>query len=399
MIQVMGELKHWRRWSVLLWGGVFCTLTVILWVTYPNSRDVTGVYREASQAWWAHQGLYKGPGFHYLPHFAILYSPFEMMPRFVEELLWRWACVGLMIFAWWKLASLADPSRRGVIFFGSSVIAMAACGDAFRSGQANTVLAAMGLLAASYLIEQRWWPAAILLIVGIAVKPLGLILAVLVLVGYRPMVRPIALSFAIFAMFPFFFAPSDYVIEQLQAAWTHLLTCSVVTDHRFADINGILRSLGWDLSGATNQLVRIGFGAATTLLWMVISRQRGRLPREFMLLALAVSFLMLFNPMTEVNSYVIMAPVYAILGMYLIGLQDGRPYGGAILLGVFSIGVLPELVRRVAPQFGLWWDPVATWMCVSALLWYAYGGWKTELRLGIIELARDLRLINGRIRA
>ena len=118
-----------------------------------------------------------------------------------------------------------------------------------------------------------------------------------------------------------------------------------------------------------------------------------------MLLALAVSFLMLFNPMTEVNSYVIMAPVYAILGMYLIGLQDGRPYGGAILLGVFSIGVLPELVRRVAPQFGLWWDPVATWMCVSALLWYAYGGWKTELRLGIIELARDLRLINGRIRA
>ena len=159
MIQVMGESKYWRRWSALLWGGVFCTLTMILWMTYPNGRDVTGVYREASQAWWAHQGLYKGSGFHYLPHFAILYSPFEVMPRFVEELLWRWASVGLMIFAWWKLAALTHPARKGVIFFGSSLIAMAACGDAFRSGQANTILAAIVLLTASYLIERRWWPA------------------------------------------------------------------------------------------------------------------------------------------------------------------------------------------------------------------------------------------------
>jgi hypothetical protein len=38
-------------------------------------------------------------------------------------------------------------------------------------------------------------------------------------------------------------------------------------------------------------------------------------------------------------------------------------------------------------------------MCVSALLWYAYGSGRKELRLGIIELARDLRLINGRIQA
>jgi hypothetical protein len=395
----MAESERWRHWSVLLWGGVFCTLTVILWMTYPNGRDVTGVYREASQAWWAHQDLYKGPGFHYLPQFAILYSPFQAMPRFVEELLWRWVSVGLIIFAWWKLVTLADPSRKLVIFFGSSVVAMAACGDAFRSGQANTVLAAMGMLAASYLIERRWWPVAISLIVGMAVKPLGLVLALLVLVGYRPMVRPFALSFAIFAIFPFFFGPSDYVIKQFQEAQTHLLNCLVVTDHRFADVNGILRSLGWELSGGINQLVRIGVGGAATLLWMVISRQTGRLPREFMLLALAVSYLMLFNPMTEVNSYVIMAPVYAILGMYLMGTQNGRPYGVIILLGVLSIGILPELVRRVAPRLGLWWDPVATLMCFFALLWYANSGWRKELRLGIIELARDLRLINGRIRA
>lgn len=69
------------------------------------------------------------------------------------------------------------------------------------------------------------------------------------------------------------------------------------------------------------------------------------------------------------------------------------------LLGVLSIGVLPELARLFATQFGLWWDPVATLMCVSALLWYTYGSWSKELRLGMIELARDFRLINGRIQA
>ena len=400
MTQVTDGSNHWRRWSVLLWGGVLFTITLILWFTYPNERTVTGLYREASQAWWAQQGLYTGPGgMNYLPHFAILYSPFQAMPRFVEELLWRWVSVGLLIYAWWKLASLADPHRKWVIFFGSSVIAMAACGDAFRSGQANTVFAAMVLLAACYLIERRWWPAAIALILGVAVKPLGLVLAALVLLGYRPMVRPLALSFALFVIFPFCFAPPGYVIEQLQGAWTNLATCSLVTEHRFADVNGILRVLGWDLSGVGNQVVRVGFGGATALIWVALSRQTVRLLREFTLLALAVSYLMLFNPMTEVNSYVIMVPVYAILGMYLIRMQDGRLYGGIILLGVLTIGILPELARRVAPHFGLWWDPFVTLMCLSVFLGYAYGSRRKELRLRMDELVRDLRPSNDRIGA
>jgi len=400
MSQVTEESKHWLRWSALLWGGVLFTLTLILWATYPNGRTVAGLYRGASEAWWAHQGLYTGPGgMNYLPHFAILFSPFQVMPRFVGELLWRWVSVGCLMYAWWKLASLADPSRKGVIFFGSSAVAMTACGDAFRSGQANTVFAAMVLLTACYLIERRWWPAAMALMLGMAVKPLGFVLAALVFIGYRQMIRPLALLFAVFALFPFCFAPWGYVIEQFQGAWANLMTCSLVTDHRFADVNGILRFLGWDLSGVANQGVRIGFGGATALIWLVLSRQPGHMRREFTLLVLAVSYLMLFNPMTEVNSYVIMVPVYAVLGMYLMGMPDGRLYGGAILLGVLTIGVLPELMRRVAPQFGLWWDPLVTVLCLFAVLWYVYGSWRKELRPRLAELVRDFRLTNDRIGA
>ncbi|HXV67558.1 MAG TPA: glycosyltransferase family 87 protein [Nitrospira sp.] len=399
MTQGTEEPGDWRGWSLLVWGAVFLALPFILWATFPN-RTVAGLYRDASEAWWARQGLYTGPGgMNYLPHFAILFTPFQFVPRFAGELLWRWASVGCLLYGWWRLSCLADPQRKGLVFFGSSVIAMAACGDAFRSGQANTMFAAMVLLAASYLIQQRWWPAAVSLMLAVAIKPLGIALAALVLVGYRPMIRPLAVSFAGFVIFPFVFAPTDYVLEQFQGAWTNLVNCSLVTEHRFADVNGILRSLGWELSGTTNQVIRVAAGGTTAVIWLVLSKQPGLVPREFILLALAVSYLMLFNPMTEVNSYVILAPGFAILGMYLIGRPGGRVPGGAMLLGVLTIGIFPELMRRMVPRFGLWWDPVVTLVCLSVFLRYACGSGQKEGQPLVAKLVSDLPFTKDRIGA
>jgi alpha-1,2-mannosyltransferase len=401
MSQGTDRSHYWSRGSALLWGAVFLTITLVHWKTFPNGRTVAGLYRDAAEAWWAHQGLYKGPGgMNYLPHFAILFTPFQMMPLFVGELLWRWASIGCVMVAWWRLASLvslSDRSRKWMMVFGSSAIAMAACGDAFRSGQANAMFSGLVLLGIGFLIERRWWPAAVAVLLGMAVKPLGLVLVGLVFIGYREMMKPLALGFVVFALFPFCFAPPAYVVEQLQAAVTNLLYCSLVTEHRFADLNGMLRFLGWDLTGTTNQIARVGVGGITALIWFVASRQSGHLLRELILLTLAVSYLMLFNPMTEVNSYVIMAPGFAILGMYLIGRQDGRFLGGAILLGVLSIGVLPELMRRIAPHFGLWWDPFVTILCLVGFLRYAYGRWKQESSSHMAELARNPHLTHERL--
>jgi hypothetical protein len=278
------------------------------------------------------------------------------------------------------------------------MIAMAACGDAFRSGQANVIFAALVLLTACHLIERRWWAAAVTVFLGMAVKPLGIALAALIFVGYRQMMRPLSVSFVCFAVFPFFFAPTGYVLEQLQAAWSNLVNCSLVTQHRFADINGILRSLDWELSGMTNQVIRVVAGAATAGVWILLSRQPGRVPREFTLLALSTAYLMLFNPMTEVNSYIIMAPGYAVMGMYLLERSDGRLNGIALLSGVLSIGILPELMRQMISRFGLWWDPLATVGCLAGIVWYAYASGQRELQPTMTGLVGDLQLTKDRIR-
>jgi len=333
----------------------------------------------------------------YLPHFAILFSPFQLVPRFAGELLWRWFSVGCLIYAWWKLTCLTDRNRKESIFFWSSLIAMAACGDAFRSGQANVMFAAMVLLTFCYLIERRWWPAAVAVFLGVAIKPLGVALAALIFVGYGQMIRPLSVCFACFAVFPFLFAPTGYALEQFQAAWTNLINCSLVTQHRFADINGILRSLDWELSGTTNQVIRVVAGAATAVVWVLLARLPGRVPREFILLALSSAYLMLFNPMTEVNSYIIMAPGYAIMGMYLVGRPDSRRYGIALLSGVLSIGILPELTRRMISHVGLWWDPLVTVGCLAAMIWYAYASGQRELQPKMAELVGDFQLTKDRI--
>ena len=80
--------------------------------------------------------------------------------------------------------------------------------------------------------------------------------------------------------------------------------------------------------------------------------------RGVFLLALATTYLMVFNPMTELNSYVILAPVLAVLALHYFD-QPSRRTVGAVLIGVIlSMGLLPEIVRPWDPHFALWWFPI-----------------------------------------
>lgn len=370
-----GKLNHdtlsrvYQPAALLLWGIVFVAVAFPVIIDGTFLRSTTGTYHEASRSWWANQGLYGGPtGMNYLPHFAILFSPFQMMPKPVGDLLWRWLSIGVLVIGWWRLVHLLRPSKTWPIFLGSSLLALGACGDAFRNGQANTIFAGLTLLAVGFLIQQRWWAASFALVGSLAIKPLGVVLLALIPFGYPQVLGPLTKVLVGFVVSPFLFGSPDYVVAQFREAWDNLLSCSLVTKHRFTDINGFFRTFGMEIVGVWSQLLRVGAGLATLGVWWVIARRTWDPFRGLFLLSLTTSFLMLFNPMNEVNSFVIFAPVAAIWAMNCWESENSRMTGIVMMLMVFSIGVFPELLRPLFNKFALWWDPLMTAIILSIVI-------------------------------
>jgi hypothetical protein len=163
------------------------------------------------------------------------------------------------------------------------------------------------------------------------------------------------------AVFPFLFANPAYVGSQYQAAWGNLQSCAVVTEHRFADINGILRTFGTPLGPSASKLVRVLAGGLTAVAWWWGARRLREPQRSLWLYALAAGYLMLFNPMNEENSYSILAPAlggWAAFFLFSPEAGSARSLGWVIVAMALSMGLLPNIVRPLfGNRFALFWHP------------------------------------------
>jgi hypothetical protein len=81
---------------------------------------------------------------------------------------------------------------------------------------------------------------------------------------------------------------------------------------------------------------------------------------------LATIYLLLFNPMTEKNTYAIAAPAMGVAAAW--SFRAGRRALGWLFAAVLlSIGIFPEAFHPLDPGLGLWWDPLAL-TAVAAVL-------------------------------
>ncbi len=365
--------------ALALWILPILVVTVMVAMN-PQKRTVTPLYHEASANWWQGKALYVGPsGMNYLPHFALAFAPFQVLPSPVGDVVWRIVSGGLLALGFWRLARQLNPAKADKFFLLSTAIGLLLCLDALRSGQANLMFGALTVNAVVLLIQQRWWFATLVMFIALAVKPLGLVLLMLAPAVYRTMIWRVAGGFVAFVAFPFLFANPQYVIGQHQAMIDNLRACAVVTDHRFADINGILRSLGTPLPDRVSQLLRVFAGGATLALWWFGARRTAEPLRGLFLLALTTGYLMLFNPMNEVNSYVIFAPALATFAAYCLSAESSRAAGWAMVFMAVTMGVLPELLRKLCGNsFALWWHPTMTLAFLVLIVWRVFRQPSTE---------------------
>jgi hypothetical protein len=197
---------------------------------------------------------------------------------------------------------------------------------------------------------------------------LGIVLLLLAAAAYAPLRLRLVAALASLALFPFLFAPPSYVTGQFHAFFANIGQCAAVHQDRFADIGGIVRTFGWELPRRISVLVRCAAGFIFLGLWLKGSRRLREPYRAMWLLALAASYLMLFNPMNEANSYVILAPAIGLWAMAALGAPSMRRFGWMSMAICLSMGILPSVLHPVfGNYFALFWHPVMTILFIGAL--------------------------------
>jgi alpha-1,2-mannosyltransferase len=358
--------------AVLLWTVPMLVIAVLV-IHNPLRHTVTmGSYHLAAENWWSARSLYVGPsGMNYLPHFAVLYSPFHFLPLTVSEIVWRFCAAVTLAGGLWLLTRELFGMESERPFLWASILAMPLCMGALRNGNANAIFGGVTLLAVVATLQKRWWLAVGWMVLATALKPLGFVLLLLASIYYAPITRRLPAALLGLAIFPFFFGSPDYVLAQYRDAWHNLRDCAAVSEHRFADLNGILRTFGAPLSAGPSTIVRVLAGGVTAMAWLWGAQRLSPALRCLWLYALATAYLMLFNPMTEANSYVILAPALGVWGAWFLCSDElgGQRLGWCIAVMALCMGLLPNIMRPLfGNYFALFWHPLMTILFVAALI-------------------------------
>lgn len=341
--------------AACVWAIPLIVISAGIW-RRPGTRSLDPLYRSALAAWENRESMYTGSGgFNYLPTFVPLYWPFAALPLPTGEIMWRLLAAGCMAHALWQLMRLQSRPSNARGFLLLSIASLPISLGALQMGQANIWIAASLFQAAAAIGRQRWWVAAVWLAVALAIKPIALAPIGLALLLTTRLWLPVAASVGIMALVPFAFGSPSYVWSQYVDSWGNLLgSCAQVSEHRFTDINGLLRTFGTELSGNVSLLVRALFGA-TVAAWLLLhGRRRAADGRWFQWLALSACYVLLCNPMSEANSYCMLGIPAAILAWQLLGEGESRNVarprlhligGWAIIAVLLFMGGASEVLR------------------------------------------------------
>lgn len=344
------DIQDWlcggrARWlATFIWMGTLIVISIAVWRTAatPDPKDdrtVTTNYRVAAEHFWSAQPMYSEGqhGWLYPPQGAVVYSPFAMIPSVpLGEVLWRVVITGLYGWALWRLAGLVSRITRGqsvlseaseraatggnfLLLTAGSIALAAGC---MRNGQMNLPLGAMFILAGVAIAEKKWWPAALWMGLAVAAKPIAVpVVMVMGAIVPRLWWRLAVVMIGVLAL-PYVNPDWGYVTQQYQAALAKMREAGEPGAGVFSEMNGMLRMMPGLGSGdraapdpigpQAMTLIRAGMGLVTLVLaalaiWRIPSRERAVL----VILTLCISYLMLFNPRTEGNSYVMLAPLLA----------------------------------------------------------------------------------------
>lgn len=344
----------------LIWGTL--AIAVAGCVLFdPVERTVTHAYRNATDRWLAGEPIYNasGLGFLYLPVAVLTFAPFAALPYHLSEIAWRWSSLAMLALAMWRFLRLVGHPGW---FPLASMVGIVVAAQASRNGQATVIMTGLMLLGVVDLADRNWTRAAVWLCLAVATKPLAITLVLLVAaIEWRQMFGRLIAGGSVVLIAPFLAQRPDYVLAQYAGAIEMLHAAhDVGANAPWVNLFGLFWTIGIEIPPATQTVLRL-LGALVTLgLCWQCRRRLGPIRGAWYLFAYNASYLLLFNPRTEANTYALLAPSLGIAVAEAASNHWKASYWLGLLTTLSIIGNYEISKMLIGGKLHCWLAPLGT---------------------------------------
>lgn len=292
-------------------------------------------------------------GFHYLPATLILVSPLTWFGLPATG-----AAVGLLSIA----AMTASAYYLCRVLFGSRALVITGIVLGLSAMPATTSLELVQfqifmtssmIVASAAAARGRYWEMSLWLILGIAIKPLGTVLALLAACLYSRCRIPLIAAVIVLVLMPYAFQDAGYMSREYAnyfgQLW-HITEAAPMDWRNQADFSVFWEHFGVDLGAGTRMAIRLAAVLATLVAALRLAAWGNAKATAFGLLILAVTFIALFNPRQEQYSFIVVSPALGALTVMLLT-RNARDWLGWLWLAfTICIGLrISEQNRWVLP--------------------------------------------------
>jgi hypothetical protein len=348
--------QHWITLATTLWIMMFVAHAVKTFLN-PNEHSVYLPFATGARNWWSETSVYSMTGFYYGPTFAVLFSPFALLPDWLGCVLWSGLSIGtlvysLRVFFREVLQPMRPTASLGPFLLLSSVGSL----HGIWSAQNNAMVVALVLLAAAALVRSRYWRAAFLLALPVHIKVWPLAAGALLSTRWPVRLAPrLAVGVLALALVPFL-TKQPAVVVACYAEWSDALAYRQSHHVRFPglrdawtvweQIHSPVNPRAYAVLQATSGLAVLGW-----CLWQIRRRPPTRV-LLFSIVAMWAAWQLIFGPGTERLTYGIIAPMttWALLTSYAE--RRGRALAALawLMTGPLSFGEIEKPLLAFVPQ-------------------------------------------------
>ena len=314
---------RWEKVALAVWCAMLLFVSVRVFIS-PEAKTVYTIFSASGRYWWSGTDLYEPhrpktvrDGYRYSPAFAVLITPFAVLPDSIGGVLWRLfgAAVMLVSLVWFAHSVL--PQRLSESQLAWLLLLTIPLGvQSVNSGQVNILVVGCMLATLAAVKEERWNLASLCMAVTFLCKLYPLALGMVLIVLYpRQLLWRMPLACAATLLVPFLCQHPDYVVDQY-THWFALLRAddraNIPAEHMYRDLWLLIHLYGLPISRTVYTILQFAAGAGVAALcW---HRQQAGWSQQALLtstLALTATWMMLLGPATESSSYVLLAPSFA----------------------------------------------------------------------------------------
>lgn len=364
------------------WTLAFVAVDIILIVFYHFhsgfDRTVLVAYDNASKHWVNGEQIYlvsSAGGFNYFIQAAILFIPFSLLPFKLGVIIWFLLNISMLFIGVLLVSKNFSYSKNSLFVFWMIISSLIVGFSSFRNGQANATIMIFTLFVVYCLQNKKDGWISFWLNLGLAIKPTMIILYLLVLGCRLRLWWKLLLGFIIMLAFPFITQSTGYVLDQYHQSWLNFVnTINIgVNSTNWASLFGALKAFNIGLTHTATNVVILVMALLTYVYAIYLYNRHDFKTWAWSLASMATIYLLLFNPRTENNGYVLIAPF---LGYAIASAWQSKSFGKVIFL--MFIGVLTalsyDISKSIIPGANSWVAPSATFL--FAVYWVIFVDFK-----------------------